>query len=190
MSHSRTGCSDGRGFIGALIGAVGTVFAGWLALSGVRRQIAHTEQQLLQSQAAAKAAAIMAITQPVHAAGTTLYLLRPALAAVDDTAVREIDQVIERSIAQLANALEHFTLREVARDLDTDSRQLFLGILVRLSSFVTIATTPAGAVSRTDRLRLHIQTLEGTHFYISLFDADLGRKFAEDGEMAIAEQIG
>jgi hypothetical protein len=46
---------------------------------------------------------------------------------------------------------------------------------------------PSGAISdltREHRLTLHIRTLR-THEYITRFDADLGRKFAEDGEMSV-----
>jgi hypothetical protein len=154
----------------------------------VQRQIAHTERQLRQSQAAARSAAIMAITQPVHAAATILYLLRQTLPALDDADVSEIDKVFEESIGQLAVSLEHFSLKDIARDLDSDTRLLYLGIIVRLNSFVTIGTKPVGNLSRTDRFRLHIRTLEGTHEYIALLDADLGRKFAEDGEMSVGNR--
>jgi hypothetical protein len=39
-------------------------------------------------------------------------------------------------------------------------------------------------LTREHRLTLHIRTLR-THEYITRFDADLGRKFAEDGEMSV-----
>src|SRR5262249_28244110 len=161
-----------QSLIGSLVGAAGTVFAGWLAFHAVQRQIAHTEPQLGQSQEAAKVAATMALTQPVHAAATTLYVIRLAYAASDagEDERTQADRVVERSIGQLARALEHFSLKEIARDLDSNNRALYLGILLRLNSFVTIATNPAADMTRDDRLSLQIRTLEGTHEFIALFD--------------------
>jgi len=183
-----------QGFIGALIGAVGTVLAGWFALSGVQRQIAHSEVKLSQSQGAARDAALIALTHPVHAGAMTLRALR---AAIDPTGYhalmislgrKDVDATVERCINQLAATLDHFTLRDVARDLDPDSRPLYLMIVLQLSSFVTVATKSSRHLDRETHFKRHIQMLESTHRYVALFDADLGRTFAEDSEMAIAEQ--
>jgi hypothetical protein len=183
-----------------LIGAFGTVFAGWLAFYAVQRQIAHTEEQLLKSQAAAKLAAKLALSQPVLAAGSTLNVIRQASTVTDDEiedATREsnkeflmlvgrLDQMVAGSIAQLAATLEHFSLRDIVKDLDSNSRSDYLMALLQLSSFVTVATKPAAENSRSHWLALHIQALEGVHNHISRFDADLGSQYAEDGGIALA----
>jgi hypothetical protein len=178
-----------QSLLGSLLGAAGTILAGWFALHGVNRQIAHTQQQLLRSQEAAKIAATIALTQPVHSAGFTLCLVRVAHARSyqGDLVDRiEADRLVEQSVEQLKAALEHFSLREVASDMDSLSRAHFLAVIGRLSTFVTIATSPVTNLSREGLLRQHILLLEGTYPYIAVFSADLGRKFAEDGEMAIA----
>ncbi len=177
-----------QSLLGSLLGAAGTILAGWLALHGVNRQIAHTQKQLLRSQEAAKIAATIAFTQPVHSAALTLCLVRIAHARSYQGNIvgrAEADRLVERSIEQLKAALEHFSLREVASDMDSLSRAHFLAVIGRLSTFATIATNPAN-LSREGLLRQHILLLEGTYPYIAVFNADLGRKFAEDGEMAIA----
>jgi uncharacterized membrane protein len=92
---SVTGTSDSlftwvdkwQSLVGSLLGAAGTILAGWLALHGVHRQIAHTEDKISQSQQAAKVAAALALSQPVHAAAITLRMLR---AAVDPTDYRRL----------------------------------------------------------------------------------------------------
>jgi hypothetical protein len=102
--------------------------------------------------------------------------------------VKDADQMVADMIEALAQTLEHFSLREVARDLDSDSRSRYLIVVLDLSTFVTVARKPATNNSRSRRLELQIKGLESVHYYISLFNAELGRQFAKDGRISIPDQ--
>ena len=62
-----------------LIGAGGALFAAWLAYSTVQQQFAHLEAERARLQAEAKETAVVSLVQIVHAAGSTLRVVRQAL---------------------------------------------------------------------------------------------------------------
>jgi hypothetical protein len=154
----------------------------------VQRQIAHSEDKLSYSQASPKGAAILALAPPVLIGGIVLGYVRAALAEKVPTAQWEDDNPLDVCIGQLAGSLEHFSLREIARDLDSYSRTLYLLIIGRLSGFVRLAAKPLTSskpVLKSDALlRQFVELLEGAHRHISDLDADLGRQFATKGGIA------
>jgi hypothetical protein len=197
---SVTGTSDSlfswldkwQSLVGSLVGAIGTVAAGWLAWAGVQRQIAHSEDKFSYSQAAAKVAAISAVSPPVLIGGVVLRYVRAALEQKPPAAEWEGDNPLDACIGRLAGSLEHFSLREIGGGLDLHSRTLYLTIIGRLSGFVSLATTPLtstkSVLKSDDLLRGFMELLEGTHQYISALDADLGRQFAKEGRMSTPDQ--
>jgi hypothetical protein len=62
-----------------LIGAGGALFAAWLAYAAVQQQFAHQEVERARLQAEAKEAAVLSLTQIVHAAGSTWGVAREVL---------------------------------------------------------------------------------------------------------------
>ena len=179
------GCAMGahESLAAGLIGAAGALFAAWLAYSAVQQQFAHETANRARLQAEAKLAAVMAVTQPVHAAASTLGEIRKAL---NDQPVRleTYFKNIEFGMNQLRVALDHFSLREVAKDLSVKDRTLFLVIILQLGTIANIAGAQESPI-KDPRRRLEEQQrrLEGVHRYLSLFDADLADVFARDAGM-------
>src|SRR5262245_57658430 len=94
--------SDGSRFmhwqalIGALLGSAGTIFAGWLTHAVGLYRAARDANRLCGEPAKpggepsdAKASAVSAITEPVHAAGVALAALRRAVAASGDARIKQ-----------------------------------------------------------------------------------------------------
>src|SRR5262249_20063501 len=172
--------------IGAILGAAMTIGAGWLAYHAVRKQIAYDQAKVMQQQEAAKVAAVTAVSQPVHAAASVLFVMRTAQSARVERGRSALWHSGHAQLAthfeRLKTSLKHFTLKEIAGDLNADDRTRYLMVILHLSSFVNIfETTPAEGYD--DRLPLLIETLQGVHRYIALLDADLGEVFARDGGM-------
>lgn len=170
-----------QGFLGALLGALGTILAGWLAYVGVQQQIARSDAHLRERQDASRAAAIVAITQPIHAASITLRVLKDALEKIGAAAI-EADKDVEIHVRQLAGTLAHFSLRELVPDLRAEDRAFYLMVLLRLEVFVSVFVNGTNT-TRERRLRRGIRDLTRAHPFIVQLDTHLGEVFARDGRI-------
>jgi len=159
--------------IGALLGAAGAIFAGWLAYAAVLHRRERDAQKLASQETVAKAAAVLAITEPVHAAAAALALLRKADASSGDPPGK---QELADAISRLASTLCGL---KPADDLNPNDRALYLMIITHLTSVANVATNPSGATSPELRLQHLVRALENAHRYIAMFDAPLGGQFAE-----------
>jgi hypothetical protein len=122
-----------------LIGAGGALLAAWLAYSAVQQQFAHQEAERARLRAEAKEAAVTALTQTVHAAGSTFGVIREALKRQQSPLMtNSFFGRIEFGMDQLRMALDHWSLKEVAKDLSHDDRVPFLMVVWTLESIVNI----------------------------------------------------
>jgi hypothetical protein len=176
---------------GGLIGAAGALFAAWLAYSVFQQQLAHEKDDRARLQAEAKLAAVMAMTQPVHAAGSTLDVIRKALAEEGLGLLGRAGHFdnIKFGMGQLRLALDHYSLKEVAKDLSGEDRAIFLMIVSQLGTIVNIAAQVSPKGDPAFHLRQQQRALEGVHKYLSVFDADLASVFTRDGGMTVAAKV-
>jgi hypothetical protein len=198
------GCAIGahEGLAGGLIGAVGIIWAGWLAYAAAQAQIAanreaYQQQQdeerdrIQQRRLAAKETAVVCLTYPIHAAAVTLYLTRQALLLTTPSAsdVERNNAKIQGCIDVLSSTLDNFAVRDAARDLGDEDRQQYLMIVTRLAAIVNISKTLASTV----QLQQHLQNMESTlmqlHKYFAPFDQRLAAVFARDSQTSAAPQV-
>jgi hypothetical protein len=169
-----------------LIGWWAAIFAGWLAYSGILKQIEEDRQKIALSQITAKQAAVTAITQAIHPAAMTLYAVTQAQKAQGQQQIAHWDGLIEKGAGFIEEGLNHFTVREVVRDLRIDDRVLYVAIVARLSTFVTINKRPSEHLYRAARLKNQYTTLMNLRDHLHKFDSDLAAVY--DGDAKIAQQ--
>jgi hypothetical protein len=178
-----------------LIGLWAAIFAAWLAYSGIQMQIEENRRGIQMQieedrrktatrQIAAKEAAVMAITQAVHAAAMTLYAVTQAQKARDQQQIAHWDALVDKGAKFIEEGLDHFTVREAVRDLDADDRGLYVTIIGRLNTFVTIHKRPSEHLNRATRLKNQHDALKKLHTFLAEFDSQLAAVYARDGQIA------
>jgi hypothetical protein len=167
-----------------LIGLWAAIFAASLAYSGIQMQIEEDRQKVALSQIAAKQTAITAITQVIHPAALTLYAVTQAQKAQDQKQIEHWDGLIDKGAGFIEEGLNHFTVREAIRDLRIDDRVLYVAIVVRLSTFVTINKRPWEHLDRAARLQNQYDALKNLRTYLSKFDLDLAAVYDRDSKIA------
>jgi hypothetical protein len=164
--------------IGALLGSAGTIFTGLLYYAAARHlkeRVKERDARKLASQrAAAKSAAVLAINEPVHAAAATLAALRKAVASNQDAGSK---QALADAISRLSATLQ--SLKTTTSGLHPKDRTLYVTIVTHFTSVANVAANPSGATSPDLRLKHFVRALESAHRYVAMFDAPLGRQFAE-----------
>jgi hypothetical protein len=166
-----------------LIGMGAAIFAAWVAYSGIQMQIEEDRWKVALNQMAAKAAAVTAITQAIHAAAMTLYAVTQAQKAQDQQQIAHWDGLIEKGAGFIEEGLNHFTVKEAVRDLRIDDRVIYVAIVARLSTFVTINKRPSEHLNRTARLQNQYDALKNLWTYLSAFDSDLAAVYARDAQI-------
>jgi hypothetical protein len=167
-----------------LIGLWAAIFAAWLAYSGIKMQIDEDRRKTAIRQIAAKEAAVLAITQAVHAAAMTLYAVTQAQKAQDQQQIAHWDGLIDKGAKFIEEGLNHFTVRELVRDLEIDDRLLYVTIIGRLNTFVTIHKRPAEHLNRATRLQNQHDALRKLQTFLAPFDSDLAAVYDRDGGIA------
>jgi hypothetical protein len=178
-----------------LIGLWAAIFAASLAYSGIKMQIdedrrniqmqiEEDRREVADSQIAAKQTAVTAITQVIHAAAMTLYAVTHAQKAQDPQQIARWDRLIKKGVGFIEEGLNHFAVREPIRDLRMDDRVLYVAIIARLSTFVTIHKHPWEHVNQSARLQAQYDALKNLRTYLSKFDLDLAAVYDRDSEIA------
>jgi hypothetical protein len=166
-----------------LIGLWAAIFAASLAYSGIQMQIEEDRQKTAIRQIGAKAAAVTAITQAVHAAAATLYSVTQAQKAQDKQHIELWDGSIERGVSYIEECLNNFTVREAVRDLGIADRVIYMQIVAMLGSFVTINKRPSEHLDRDTRLKNRSDTLMKLRKYLHEFDLDLAAVYESDAKI-------
>ena len=81
-----------------------------------------------------KFAAVIAITQPVHAATAVLHGIKQYLQATSHNDQVRWTTATNKAVDQLDDTLNHFSLKEIANGLRVDDRLNYLMTLSRLST--------------------------------------------------------
>jgi hypothetical protein len=95
-----------------LIGLWAAIFAAWLAYSGIQKQIDEDRQKTAIRQIAAKEMAVVAISQAIHAAASTLFAVTKAQKAKDQQQIAHWHSLIDRGVLFIEECLNHFSVRE------------------------------------------------------------------------------
>lgn len=163
---------------GGLIGAAGALFAAWIAFTTVQGQIEEGRAQRERVYAEAKAAAVMAIAQPVHAAAPTLRAVRRILESQPGPIGAQDIETISRGIGYVDAALDNFVLREIAGDLRVEDRVIYIAIISTLTTLINISQAPN--IDRLVHLRNQQKALENVGTYLRRFDTELASVFKRD----------
>jgi hypothetical protein len=184
-----------------LIGLWAAIFAAWVAYSGIQMQIEENRRTIEEnrrniqmqieedrrktaiSEIGAKAAAVTAITQAIHAAAATLYSVTQAQKAQDQQHIELWDGSIERGVSYIEECLNNFTVREAVRDLGIADRVIYMQIVAMLGSFVTINKRPSEHLDRDTRLKNRSDTLMKLRKYLHEFDLDLAAVYESDAKI-------
>ena len=181
MNVAKTGSrADWLGFSGTMIAAFATLAAGVSAWFAVQQQIAAPEEARQRSQAEAKYVGVVALAQLIRVASALLYAVQIAGAANTPDAIAEWDGVVDRTCMQVSTMLDHFALREIGSEMQTDDRIHFLIVILQLSTMMSLHRTPLGLLTREETLQTLESQLRGLQPYITGFDADLWRVFERD----------
>jgi hypothetical protein len=178
-----------------LIGLWAAISAAWLAYSGIQMQIEEGRRNIqtqieedrrktAMSEIAAKAAALAAITQTIHATAETLFAVTQAQKAKDQQEIEKWDGLVKQGTSYIEECLSNFIVREAVRDLRIDDRVLYVAIVARLSTFVTINKHPSEHLNRAARLQNQYTTLMNLRDYLRPFDSDLAAVYARDSGIA------
>jgi hypothetical protein len=68
--------------------------------------------------------------------------------------------------------------------LRIDDRVLYVAIVARLSTFVTINKRPSEHLNRAERLQNQYDALKNVRTYLSKFDSDLAAVYDRDAKIA------
>lgn len=166
-----------------LIGTGGAIFAGWLAYSAVQLQLSEQHKEAQQKQIEAKAAAIVILTQPVHAAAATLMVLMRATEHPDGKQ-QELERLVLLGVTHVKNTLEHFTISEGIKGLRSGDRLTYLVIVNTLASFVNISINPSPFLPLEQRWQNQRDALLKIPKYLRAFDTRLADQYDHDAGLA------
>ena len=165
---------------GGLIASAGALFAAWLAFSSVQRQLRDEANKRLQGIVDGKQTSILAITHPVHAASATLGAIRQAISAQTPEQINNTDSLVTLGVSHTQATLDHFSVREVLKDLDAADRLRYLSIVSYLTAFLNISLRPSPILSRDQRLTAQTDILMKLRPILRGFDGDLAEAFDKD----------
>lgn len=180
--------ADWLGFAGNVIVAGVALIAAVIAWSAVQAQIAAPDEAREKAQAEAKFIAVVALSQPIHAASALLRAVSIAQAANTAAARDQWDGIVAICCEQVSAMLDHFALREISSELNPDDRALFLIIILQLSSMINIYRKPFGLISREQALSNFEGQLRGLESYLPHFDRELWDVFERDANPTAADQ--
>jgi hypothetical protein len=183
--------ADWIGFAGAIVGAIGVLIGAALAFWAVQRQIAaasaleeekvRRERASLQvRQAETKEAALVVMSQPVHAATAALFGIRRYLKSTSSNDMIKWSRATVQAMAQLEQALNHFSLRELAGDLEINDRLHYVMVLSRLSTIVTLFSKRPGILNAQQTFMMLRAHLESIPDLLRPFDDELASVFERD----------
>jgi hypothetical protein len=173
-----------EGLAGGLIAAAGALFAAWLALDAIQRQISRESERRKVEQAEAKISAVVCITPLVHAAAESLFFVNKAIKGLP-----EVDKLVALATSHVNTEMSRFVVPESLRGLGLDDRLIYLTIIGTLNMFVNISERPSPILTRMRRLETQRDALMNLHTYLRAFDADLAHVFARDSGTSPPEAI-
>lgn len=197
--------ADWIGFAGNFGAGIMTIVAAFAAWFAVQRQIAaqdrldqkeieRSAEQLLANQSEAKFAAVLVITQTVHAAAAVMFVMNEVVALlreVDPHSVKAREEKIgvvlrntlRSAMRSLDAAMDHWSIPQAWQGLGIEDRANYLILTATLHTVLILHKNPPAEG--------HIATIEAQHqalgrFGRSLraFDDELADIFARDSTRA------
>lgn len=169
-----------EGLAGGLIAAAAALITGWVAYWSVKLQLGDATARRVQAQEEAKEAAIVSLTQPVHAAATAMSQLRKILdAGTSQTPLAK--NTLETTIVYVEQSLEGSLIQSVIPELAINERLLATMIVERLKTFVILAKAPGPYLTPEERYRKHIEALMRIRPALQALDSELADVFDRDG---------
>lgn len=165
-----------------LLAGAGALFAAWLAFQAVQEQIEEAKNDRERQQAEGKEAAIICITQPVHAAAAALSVISVELAKTQPNGPWRSVPAITTAIRRVEIVMDNFMIRESLRDLNVNDRILYLIIVGTLSSWVIIAKDHESGILFAAYLEKLRSSLLSLHRPLGGFDQELASVFARDSQ--------
>ena len=161
---------------GALIGAAGTIFAGWLAWAGIKQQRQQQLDDRAIAQAEAKEIVRVALTTTIHICSVVSRNINNAIAANSSTQITA-DAILDRSIAILESTASRFPENQLAGELEGVDRARLLAICATIQSFLSMCRLPPVTSHREEVLgqkRVIMDLLKGQ---LPAFDVRLEKTF-------------
>jgi hypothetical protein len=182
---------DWLGFIGNVLAGLMTLVAAGIAFWAVQNQIRnerHMEQERrdlaaereAHVQANARFVAVTAVAHCVHAAAAALNAARKAADPKLGIDYPVWAEAYAQGMTQLDVALSHFSIREIAPEMNINDRLLYLILVQQMATLVNIhRNAPSVMPDRAVRERDRLEALEP---WIRRFDPDLGDVFVRDSK--------
>lgn len=163
---------------------IAAFIGGYYVDKAARFAIERERERLMKIQADACEAAVIAINPCVQAAAVSLSNIQTILKHPGEPELnRPILKNLQDLRLALSKGLEHFSIREISRDLEINARIQFLMIARTLDTYVTIYKIDGGSAQELANMR---HALELVGHYVSLFDDDLNAMFARDSQPSSA----
>lgn len=175
-----------RELLATLTGAAATVFAGWLAWASVMTQVARADAERLARAEARKLDAVVAITQPVHAAAAWLALLKRDLSQSGDRDGRSLRA--KRGGRQLDQVLDRDLVLALLDDMSANDRADLLMIVgtMRAALAMTQINVAEEVLSVDDRRRIR-DAISSLSDHLQRFDEELLQIFNRGTATPISE---
>ena len=205
--------SDWIGFAGSVIAGAMTLMAGIIAWFSVQRQIKAQEQsesRAVQRQndqrqielESAKYAAVIVLTQPIHAAAAAMSLTKKYIKAKaeqpDRVGLQEhgspgreaagIKVDLDKMMNQLRATLEHFAVAEAWKDLGVEDKANYLVITSALQTLTNIYSSPATIAYARLVFNQH-DALTNFSTYVRAFDGELADVYDRDSNVGLTEPV-
>jgi hypothetical protein len=184
--------ADWIGFAGNFAAGIMTLIAAIIAWFAVQTQIkaqrdieerkeTDAANMLAVSRVEAKLAAVVSVTQPIHAAATMLFAVRKSQRATDVSEMVTWDKATNQATAQVEQTLAHFSIQSIVPEMAIHDRLFFLILVTQLSTIVNIYNRPPGILSRGERLGALHANLVKLSTFLKPFDEELAAVFERDG---------
>jgi hypothetical protein len=170
-----------------LVGGAGALFAAWLAFHAVQEQFSRERDRRDYLAKKAKEAAKYSAEPLIRTAAAVLRAIVKALAATDQTQIKEADELAEIVMAQLRADLGSFLVRDTARELEGRDRTQYLSIIGKLNTIASVRQTFPDSKfrgTREKRLTREGNVLIEVHRLLVDFDTYLANLFSTVSEIA------
>ncbi len=171
-----------REIVATLAGAGATMFAGWLAWESVTIQAKRVQTDKLERAIVRKRDAVVAVTQPIHAAAAWLSLLNKEIPQPGDREGKSLRA--KRSARQLDQVLDRDLLLALINELGAEDRINLLMIIGTMRTALAMAEPqsfdPKLSNDDLESIRDVVSKLES---HLTRFDRNLHQVFVRDSEL-------
>jgi hypothetical protein len=161
-----------------LVGAAATIFAGWLAWESLTFQAQRADRAKSLQAAVRKEDAVIALTQPIHAATALMAVIDRELSRVGDTVGASLR--VKKSARHLDHVIDRDLLLWLMDELGADDRINLLIIIGTLRTVLAVSEFGTDTHLSADDFRTMKEALSRLETYLTAFDAELKNAFVRD----------